>query len=235
MTQNLRTPTYDQFLECRAVIIKAIATAWHDKRFLEDLEARPVETLKERFGYDYPFKIALKVYPHSATWTPEINGGWTTVHKNKFTLVLPPAPPKKEQHAIALASYNANHITSFGREFDTAVDNATPSLESMLEFQQVYLRAIALSWENKTFKEDLKKHPADAFARYFDYRSPWLVEIEIVEHDDESAWDEDNSSWNLPLNTMTFGIPDHPKPGSEETVALAAYSGAGQDYPFTCM
>jgi ribosomally synthesized peptide (two-chain TOMM family) len=115
-----------------------------------------------------------------------------------------------------------------------AVDNATPTLESMLEFQQVYLRAIALSWENKTFKDDLKKHPADALARYFDYRCPWLLEIKIVEHDHESAWDENSQSWKLPLNTMTVGIPERPDPHSDEAVALAAYSDAGSNYVFTC-
>ncbi|SDG17240.1 BMA_0021/BMA_0022 family TOMM bacteriocin [Paraburkholderia phenazinium] len=110
MTENTSIPTYEQFLEYRAVIIKAIATAWHDKAFLKELEAHPVETLKERFGYDYPFKIALKVHSPSAKWTPEINGGWTTQKNNTFTLILPPAPAKKEQYALALASYNSNHI-----------------------------------------------------------------------------------------------------------------------------
>ncbi|AXE96247.1 BMA_0021/BMA_0022 family TOMM bacteriocin [Paraburkholderia sp. SIMBA_050] len=110
MTQNLRSPTYEQFIEYRAVIIKAIATAWHDQAFFQELTKHPVETLKNRFGYEYPFKIDLKVHPESATWTPAINGGWTTQQTNRFTLVLPPAPANQEQHALALAFYNAKHL-----------------------------------------------------------------------------------------------------------------------------
>jgi len=110
MTQDSSIPTYEQFLEYRAVIIKAIATAWHDHKFLHHFKEHPISALSQRFDYDYPFKINLTVHTHSAKWTPDINGGWTTQQKNKFTLVLPPAPANKEEHAIALAFYNAKHI-----------------------------------------------------------------------------------------------------------------------------
>ena len=50
-----------------------------------------------------------------------------------------------------------------------ALDNAVPSFESMLEFQEVYLRAIALSWEDAEFKGALLKNPLEALGRYFHY------------------------------------------------------------------
>jgi ribosomally synthesized peptide (two-chain TOMM family) len=104
-------PTYLQFLEYRAVIIQAIAAAWQDPSFLERLKTHPRETLQERFGYHYPFKLDLKVQPDSSTWTPTRNGGWTTQHYNSLDLVLPPAPQDKTQFAAALAAYNAKHIS----------------------------------------------------------------------------------------------------------------------------
>lgn len=109
MTQHLRSPSYEQFLEYRAVIIKAIARAWHDPDYRRELQEDPVSALKT-LGYSYPFKIKLKVQTDTSTWTPGVNGGWTTCRQNKLTLVLPPAPARKEDYAVALASYNANHI-----------------------------------------------------------------------------------------------------------------------------
>ncbi|CAB3750675.1 hypothetical protein GQ57_36250 [Burkholderia sp. MSh2] len=115
-----------------------------------------------------------------------------------------------------------------------AVDNATPTLESMLEFQQVYLRAIALSWRDPVFKEDLLTHPFDALSRYFNYQCPWLLELEVVKPGAGYGWDSREGSWRLPRNTMTVGVPARPAQLNEEAVALAAYSDAGPCYLFTC-
>ncbi|TKC86002.1 hypothetical protein FAZ69_22100 [Trinickia terrae] len=104
-------PTYQQFLEYRAVIIQAIAATWHDEAFRERLKANPKEALRERFGYRYPFKLALKVNFDTAEWTPVSNGGWTALENNSLELVLPPAPARREQYAAALAAYNAKHIS----------------------------------------------------------------------------------------------------------------------------
>ncbi|MBN3816778.1 hypothetical protein G3N57_09225 [Paraburkholderia sp. Se-20369] len=111
MSKDLRLPTYEQFLEYRAAIIQAIARAWHSPAFFGELEADPVKALRDQFGYHYPFRLDLKVQTKSSTWTPSVNGDWTSGHKNKLTLVLPPAPKNAEQFAQALAAYNANHIT----------------------------------------------------------------------------------------------------------------------------
>ena len=106
-------PTYDEFLEYRAVIVQAIAASWHDSAFLEQLLEDPKAALFERFGYRYPFDLALKVQADTATWSPSTNGGWITRQNNALELVLPPAPQREDQHAIALAAYNAKHIDIF--------------------------------------------------------------------------------------------------------------------------
>jgi ribosomally synthesized peptide (two-chain TOMM family) len=104
-------PTYQQFLEYRAVIVQAIAVAWHDDAFRVKLVDDPQKALADRFGYRYPFSLALKAQLDTSEWTPATNGGWTTFENNVLELVLPPAPADPEQHAIALAAYNAKHIS----------------------------------------------------------------------------------------------------------------------------
>lgn len=113
MDRSPSMPSYDQFLEYRAVIVQAIAVAWHDSKFRERLVADPVGTLHEYFDYRFPMKMHLEVHENSSAWTPLTNGGWTTNEVNRLALMLPPAPPP-EQRAAALAAYNAKHISLFG-------------------------------------------------------------------------------------------------------------------------
>ncbi|AOJ11281.1 BMA_0021/BMA_0022 family TOMM bacteriocin [Burkholderia mayonis] len=113
MDQSPNMPSYDQFLEYRAVIVQAIAAAWHDPKFRAQLIDDPVEALHEYFDYRFPMKMHLKVHEDSATWAPRTNGGWTTNETNTLELALPPPPPPEER-AAALAAYNAKHISLFG-------------------------------------------------------------------------------------------------------------------------
>lgn len=106
-----RFPSYTQFLEYRAVIIRAIAAAWRDQAFFNGLKEDPIHQLHETFGYHYPFHFDLKVQDHSSTWTPSVNGGWTAEKLNSLELFLPPAPADKTQYLDALAAYGAKHIS----------------------------------------------------------------------------------------------------------------------------
>lgn len=110
MSQLASFPTYNQFLEYRAVIVQAIAASWHDPVFLEELIAHPKAALLKRFDYHYPLNLALKVHADSATWSPPTAGGWITKQENTLELMLPPAPAQQDQFSIALAAYNAKHI-----------------------------------------------------------------------------------------------------------------------------
>lgn len=118
-----------------------------------------------------------------------------------------------------------------------AENNAVPTHQSLLDFPEVYLRAIALSWENEQFKRELLADPLDALERYFDYRCPWILNLKVAEMPpDEShyGWDAKRQRWNLPVNTLRVGIPTPPKHLAEEGIALAAYNDAGPAYLFTC-
>lgn len=118
-------------------------------------------------------------------------------------------------------------------------NNELPSYESLLEFQEVYLRAVALAWgeteDAKVFKERFISDPALALQEYFGYTCPWGgVDLSVEEVDaDQYGWDSESRSWNLPKNTVGIGIPCKPD-DDEQTVALAAYNDAGPTYLFTC-
>ncbi|AOJ69991.1 MULTISPECIES: BMA_0021/BMA_0022 family TOMM bacteriocin [Burkholderia] len=117
-----------------------------------------------------------------------------------------------------------------------ADNNAVPTQESLLEFQEVYLRAIALSWENEAFRQMLLANPYDALERYLDYRCPWILDLKIVEvaAKDGYGWHRETQRWHLPVNTMSVGIPTRPANIAEEGIALAEYNDAGPAYLFTC-
>jgi ribosomally synthesized peptide (two-chain TOMM family) len=117
-----------------------------------------------------------------------------------------------------------------------AMNNGIPSYESLLELQEVYLRAIALAWRDPEFKQALLADATDALARYFDYRSPWLVDLTVKEPEPQQGfgWDPKTGTWTLPPHAMTFGVPTRPADTAEEPIALAAYNDAGPAYLFTC-
>jgi ribosomally synthesized peptide (two-chain TOMM family) len=114
--------------------------------------------------------------------------------------------------------------------------NKIPSFESLLEFQEVYLRAIALSWRDDKFKRRLIEDPLLALQHYFAYKCPWNIKLEIRELGPESGygWNKSEQKWNLPKNGMTFGVPVKPDSIGEEAIALAAYNDAGPTYLFSC-
>ncbi|AOK30611.1 hypothetical protein WS67_15665 [Burkholderia singularis] len=114
-----------------------------------------------------------------------------------------------------------------------ALDNAVPTQYSLLEFQEVYLRAIALSWRDPVFKAALLENPQDAIERYLNYRCPWIVDLKITEAGPECGWDAQAQRWNLPRNAITFGVPKRPEL-AEQAIALAAYNDSGPAYLFSC-
>jgi ribosomally synthesized peptide (two-chain TOMM family) len=113
-------------------------------------------------------------------------------------------------------------------------DNRLPSFESILEFQEVYLRAIALSWTDATFKQALLEDTALALARYFGYKCPWNVKLRVREPaGPEYGWNPTAKAWCLPPSKSSFSIPVAPAV-AEQPVAFAAYNDAGPTYLFTC-
>lgn len=113
-------------------------------------------------------------------------------------------------------------------------NNELPSYETLLEFQEVYLRAVALAWSDPKFKAQLLADPDQALRDNFGYICPWNVDLSVMEAKGPGdGWDPVAKRWKLPLLRTTFGVPKAP-PFDEQLVAFAAYNDAGPTYLFTC-
>lgn len=111
--------------------------------------------------------------------------------------------------------------------------NKLPDYQDLLEFQEVYVRAIALAWRDDAFKSALEANAALALQQYFGYKLPWNITLKVVSPPSQYGWRAAKQSWDLPKNSMTFGLPARPDI-AEEAIALAAYNDAGPCYLFTC-
>lgn len=119
------------------------------------------------------------------------------------------------------------------------LNNKVPEFESLLEFQEVYLMAIELSWRDETFKKLLQEQPRLALERYWGYKLPWNIDLKFVEPDPNSSekygWNTSKpNQWHLPKHSLTFGVPEVPEEDDEVSLALAMYNDAGPTYLFTC-
>jgi ribosomally synthesized peptide (two-chain TOMM family) len=111
-------------------------------------------------------------------------------------------------------------------------NNEIPSYESLLEFQEVYLRAVALAWTDDGFKALLTSDMRAALENYFGYDCPWNVDLKAVEGG--TGWDSKTKTWDLPKMLTSVGLPNKPETFEEQLVAFAAYNDAGPTYLFTC-
>ncbi len=117
------------------------------------------------------------------------------------------------------------------------LNNAIPSYESLLEFQEVWLRAIALAWRDEEFKKELLKDPEYAMLHYLSYRTPWAAGFEAVEaHGEQYGWDDEKGKWHLPKGNIALVVPNRPEGDLVRDIplALASYNDCGPLYLFTC-
>lgn len=111
--------------------------------------------------------------------------------------------------------------------------NKLPDYQDLLEFQEVWLRAIARAWRDESFKRQLEDDACLALQQAFGYKMPWNINLSVASPSAEYGWRKAEQRWHLPQNRMTFGIPDRPAL-EEEAIALASYNDAGPCYLFTC-
>lgn len=130
-----------------------------------------------------------------------------------------------------------------------AYNNSVPSYETILEFQEVYLRAIALVWRDEfengdkaTMRDEFKADPMKFLQMQFNYNCSWNIDLEVEDTPEKCRWVPSEEGecgkagkWkNLPANSMLFGFPNKPKDELDQGIALAAYNDSGPMYLFTC-
>ncbi|WP_028311208.1 BMA_0021/BMA_0022 family TOMM bacteriocin [Derxia gummosa] len=119
-------------------------------------------------------------------------------------------------------------------------NNELPSYETLLEFQEVWLRAVALAWESPEFHRELLADPTEALRRNFAYQCPWILDLSVeAAEGPEFGWNVGKSPvkgsrWTLPPIMASFGVPKRPEKLAERGIAFAAYNDASPTYLFTC-
>ncbi|NBD09297.1 MULTISPECIES: BMA_0021/BMA_0022 family TOMM bacteriocin [Corallococcus] len=95
----------------QAVWMRAVALAWKEPAFEKALQEDPRHALKQRFDFELPAGIHLKVVPATAQDTAKASD-WL-LHSAEVELPLPKKPANVADHAVALSSltdtYNRSH------------------------------------------------------------------------------------------------------------------------------
>lgn len=122
-------------------------------------------------------------------------------------------------------------------------DNAWSNWKAMLDWRDVWLKAVALAWESPAFKEQLLRDARSALKEHLGYELPRFIEFQVVEASDfparpgeEWGWQGmKGGEWKLPEARLTFPLPPPPAQEKQQAVALADFARAGRTYPFTCI
>ncbi|HEX3477186.1 MAG TPA: BMA_0021/BMA_0022 family TOMM bacteriocin, partial [Kofleriaceae bacterium] len=92
------------------------------------------------------------------------------------------------------------------------------------------------------FIEALKSNTMQALQRYFNYQSPFTVDLEL-QPTRQGKWVSAQmvdgkpvpGHWaDLPPNELVFNVPTKPEPIFEEAIAAAEYIDSGPNYLFSC-
>lgn len=90
------------------------------------------------------------------------------------------------------------------------------TMDLLLEFRKVYLRAIAEAWSDPVFSGKLTEDPLDALEMKFGYDWPWedWWDLEVVQSPPGSYWDSKDNEWiwsRNQLECMTIYLPLAPR------------------------
>jgi ribosomally synthesized peptide (two-chain TOMM family) len=103
---------FDEIAKWERVWIETVALSWKDgdfrKSILDNGGANARAVIKNKFGMELPGDVELKVVaagPHHSSWEKDKKHPRAVT---VLTLVLPTAPTKLEDHAIALSQYVAS-------------------------------------------------------------------------------------------------------------------------------
>lgn len=109
-------------------------------------------------------------------------------------------------------------------------------MDEMLEWQEVWLGAVALAWRDPDFRAELLADARRAIAVHFEYNLPPHLDLTVKEVPKTGKWGwrtDGEDGWVLPSAMLTVTLPPPPAKLEDQVVALADYSAAGRTYPFT--
>lgn len=207
---------------------------------------------------------------HTLYWDPIQTGRWVG-NDDRMTIFMP-EDPGVDHRVEGLAQYNfifpsfmgkvksdiellfnkkeqiefIDYLVSKDIEIPTILTLGESDLD-LLSFTATMLRAIALYWEDPSFKEELLNPDGDhtdktaVLSKFFGYNNPWNFAINFKECKTFILNKDDDSELDYPANIISLGKPRKPTlpDGSSSSkgiypIALAAYNDDGKSYPFTC-
>ena len=191
-------------------------------------EAGGLQLLEGMYNFKFPFDIefCMCINPYGPSWNPNAPSQWLGL-QDKFTVWLPDKPESIQDHAEILAHY----LQEFPSMLGSASVSAPPDFAA---FGVITGRLIALAWTNSVFFDSLvNPESADTVAVIqisMDYIFPWNSRMEFKRRPQM-----DSSNWrSFPRTRVTLYIPRAPQEAEVHPVALAAYNGTGDQYPFSC-
>jgi ribosomally synthesized peptide (two-chain TOMM family) len=250
-------------VDFRTTYLRAIAQAWVDPAFLNEL-ATPgggAKALDDFFGYRWPWAdLTLTFRKHGAEWNPAETGGWFGTLRDAIVVHAPLSPARVKglgpaDHTRAIAAYYQQRPTFLGPNGkggagDANAASGTPghggplnlqaydpglgSWDSFLHLGAATFRAMALAWHNETFRHELCDNSVRALEGWLGYNSPWNFKIQFVDASDECVWNHAKNQWALVPNELVLWLPRPPADEGIRPIALTAYNNTGEAYPFTC-
>ncbi|AVS70590.1 hypothetical protein C8247_09235 [Paracidovorax avenae] len=263
---SIQQPPGDPLLEFRLAYLRAIAKSWYETDYRDRLLAQ--KDIQPQLAKDFGLKtiwpwldVSLERSDNpldQTLWKPELTAGWIGLD-DAFEIVFPEAP--SDRAAEALASYYQLFPTLMGATADISNEEHVPpgivggalptglgipggDPGSLLAFGGVVLRAIALAWQSKEFRDELLNpecsDAAGLLSQWLGYNNPFNFSIRFTPNK-ALTWDAGKGHWNQLnpdgskiKNRIVLNYPNAPEARDFWPISLTSYNNTGSAYPFTC-
>ena len=219
----------------RYAYLRAIARAWNDSQFLDELVAAGddgLQFLEELYNFKFRYDVIFRMSADAKrrpNWDPNVYSGWWG-SGDLFKMSLPGKPKRdvqQSQYADILTRYLAEFPTMLGKRIlDLGVSAAdeTPKRfvpgapPSFAEFGIVTGRIIAATWRNRAYGElCFNASPAQTVQvinNSMDYTYPWNFAMKFEQHDPAPSPDDEaefEEYWaTFPRTKIVVHIPYPP-------------------------
>ncbi|WP_437317637.1 BMA_0021/BMA_0022 family TOMM bacteriocin [Sorangium sp. So ce385] len=228
------------FPRLRAAYLRAIARAWRDEAFLNELVAcsaghehsrGALPLLEKNYNFKFPYNVRFTIATTPRPqWRPNEVLGWFGVG-DEFHIYLPERPEQPHGSIPGLADALGVYCERFPSLLGAATDGKSQAPDDFANFGVITSRILAMTWAHQEFAKELfaSNDARDLVQKSLSIIVPWNFRLRFS----PKTWSEFESG-RPPYNEITVYIPAPPKEQHDWPIALAAYNDTGPQYPFTC-
>ncbi|MGK3989563.1 BMA_0021/BMA_0022 family TOMM bacteriocin [Sorangium sp. So ce136] len=255
--ENSGTSSAAPFPRLRTAYLRAIARAWRDPGFLEQLVHKSkkhhygvLPLLEEQYKFKFPFNIKFAISENPRPqWRPNEMLGWLADGDEiNITLPGPPALREPRDHDEPLTT-RADAIALYCQWFPSMLgpprDGTSQPPDDFAEFGVITARLLAMTWYDENFKEQLfgSEDARRLVQAAMGIIVQWNFKLKFSYLDWEEFWKDipyqgqldGQAAKSIPARVkITVNIPQNPPDDAIWPIALAAYNDTGPQYPFTC-